>query len=176
MSASPFRPVEPLRPTLLQRLLGRSPPSNALVALIGRLRAADSPRDVSPSELEAISREHDLDIRTRFRAELEVLYRDYLLHCLTDRRLSHEELADLEHLRGLFGLDADAARNVQRTVTRQLYLKSVEEMLADGTVDPDEREFLRRLREDLSIPESIADNILDVKKRQMEAREKRRSR
>lgn len=173
---SPFRPVQPLRPTLLQRLLGRQPPANALAMLIARLRDADSPRDVSSDVVDAIGHSHGIDVRSMFRHELEGLYREYLLFCLTDRRLSHEELLDLEHLRSIFGLEPAAVEVVQRTVARQLYLKSVDDVLADGTVDPDEREFLRRLRQDLSIPESIADNILDVKRRQLEAREKKRRR
>lgn len=174
MMPAPFHDVEPLRPTILQRLLGRKPPANALAALIRRLRAADSPRAVSPAELDAIGRDHDVDLRHHFRHDLEGLYREYLLYCLTDRRLSVEELADLEHLRSLFGLDAATVETVQRNVARQLYLRSVDEVLADGTIDPQEREFLLRLRMDLSIPEFIAENILEVKRRQREAREKKR--
>jgi hypothetical protein len=176
MTPSPFHDVEPLRPTLLQRLLGRKPPANALVTLIRRLRAADSPRAVSPADMDAIGREHAVDLRRLFRPDLEGLYREYLVYCLTDSRLSTEELADLEHLRSLFGLDAGTVETVQRNVARQLYLGSVDEVLADGTVDPEEREFLRRLRTDLSIPEAVAENILEVKRRQREAREKRRRR
>jgi hypothetical protein len=174
MTPSPFHDIEPLRPTLLQRLLGRKPPANALATLIRRLRAASSPRAVSPSDVDAIGRDHGVNVRKLFRQELEGLYREYLLHCLTDRRLSTEELADLEHLRSLFGLDAETVETVQRNVARQLYLKSVDEVLADGTIDPEEREFLLRQRTDLSIPEAIAENILDVKRRQRAAREKRR--
>lgn len=176
MTPSPFNHVEPLRPTLLQRLLGRKPPENALATLIRRLRAADSPRAVSPADVDAIGRDYAVDLRRLFREDLESLYRDYLIHCLTDHRLSTEELADLEHLRSLFGLDAGIVEAVQRNVARQLYLKSVDEVLADGDVDAGEREFLRRLRTNLSIPDAIAENILDVKTQQKEAREKRRRR
>jgi hypothetical protein len=174
--SSPFHPVQPLRPTLLQRLLGRQPPANALALLIMRLRESESPRAVSSDVVDAIGRAHRVELRSMFRHELEGLYRDYLLFCLMDRRLSHEELSDLEHLRSIFGLDPAAVEVVQRNVARQLYLKSVDEVLADGTVDPEEREFLRRLRQDLSIPESIAENILEVKRQQLEAREKRKRR
>lgn len=171
---APFTPVEPLRPTLLQRLLGRKPAANALVTLIDRLCEVATPRAVSAAEVDAIGKDHGVDLRRLFHEDLEGLYREYLVYCLTDRRLSTDELADLEHLRVMFGLDQAAVETVQKNVARQLYLRSVDEVLADGTVDPDEREFLLRLRQDLSIPESIAENILDVKRRQMEAREKRR--
>jgi len=176
MPCPPFRHVEPLRRTLLQRLLGHEPPANALVALIDRLCDADSPGDVSPADVDAIGRDFRIDIRTRFRHELESLYRDYLLFCLTDRHLSYDELSNLEHLRTLFGLDSAAAQSIQRAVARHLYLQSVDDVLADGTIDPEEREFLFRLRENLAIPASIADNILDVKQRQRRAREERHGR
>jgi hypothetical protein len=124
--------------------------------------------------VDGICRDYGVNVRSLFRHELERLYREYLVYCLTDRRLSAEELADLEHLRSLFGLDAETVETVQRNVARQLYLKSVDEVLADGTIDPEEREFLLRQRTNLSIPEAIAENILDVKRRQREARERRR--
>lgn len=172
--ASPFRALQPVRPTLLQRLLGRQPAGNALVVLVERLRAADSPRDVTADDIATIGRYHGVEIPVLFHHQLQDLYRDYLMYCLTDRRLSEEELADLEHLRTLFGLDAATVQTIQRNVSRQIYLKSVDEVLADGTVDPAEREFLSRLQTDLSIPESIAENLLDVKRRQLQARERKR--
>jgi hypothetical protein len=170
---SPFHPVTRVRPTLLQRLFGRQPPANALVTLIDRLRTADSVQAVRDAELDALGREYRIDIRTTFHHDLTGLYREYLVYCLTDRHLSNDELADLEHLRSLFSLDAAAIDAVHRTVARQLYLKSVDEVLADGAVSSEERAFLQRLRKDLAIPEAIADNMLDVKRSQLEAKSRK---
>lgn len=171
-----FRPLPYVRPTLLQRLLGRRPAANALATLVDRLRSADSPRRVTPAEVEGIGRDFGVDIPKLFHHQLQDLYRDYLLFCLTDRRLSDDEVADLEHLRVLFDLDKPTVQTIQRNVSRRIYLKSVDEVLADGTVDPAEREFLHRLQTELSIPEAVADNLLDVKRRQMQARERKRKR
>jgi hypothetical protein len=43
-------------------------------------------------------------------------------------------------------------------------------VLADGTIDENERDFLRRLQDHLAIPESVAENIVDIKQRQQRVR------
>ena len=173
VAASPFSPLEPTKPTLAQRLLRRSPARNALIELHGMLRAASSPREVKAEAVARIERTYGVDIGASFRGELERSYREYMLFCLTDRRLSEEEVADLDHLRMLFRLDARTCEAIQRNVARQVYLRSVTDVLADGTIDAAEREFLHRLQEHLAIPESIADNILEVKEQQYRSRNRR---
>lgn len=170
MNPSPFSRREPIRPTLFQRLLRRQPPGNALVAVLHSFEVAASPADVSSARMEQIAAEYGVDPRIAFRSDLERMYREYLVHCLVDRRLSEDEVANLDHLRALFGLDANTCDAIHRNVARQIYLKSVAEVLADGTIDEDEREFLARLREQLAIPEAVAENIVDMKRRQYESR------
>jgi len=173
VAASPFSPLEPTKPTLAQRLLQRSPARNALIVLHGMLPAAASPREVKAEDVARIERTYGVDIGASFHGELERSYREYMLFCLTDRRLSEEEVADLDHLRMLFRLDARTCEAIQRNVARQVYLRSVTDVLADGTIDAAEREFLHRLQEHLAIPESIADNILEVKEQQYRSRNRR---
>lgn len=97
------------------------------------------------------------------------LYRDYLRYCLVDHHLSEEELTDLAYLAGVLGLDADVTSLVQRRLTRELYSASVDDVLADARIDADERRFLERMRDQLGIPRSIAENIESMKARQREA-------
>lgn len=137
------------------------------------LRVAATPREVKAEDVARIERMYGVDIGASFRGELERSYREYMLFCLTDRRLSSEEVADLDHLRMLFRLDARTCEAIQRNVARQVYLRSVSDVLADGTIDAAEREFLHRLQEHLAIPESIADNILEVKEQQYRSRNRR---
>jgi len=170
VNPSPFSRREPIRPTLVQRLLRREPPHNALVALLRSFEQADSPRDVTPARMESIAAEFGVDPRTAFRGDLERMYREYLVHCLVDRRLSEDEVGNLDHLRALFRLDATTCDAIHRNVARQIYLKSVAEVLTDGTIDEHEREFLGRLRDQLAIPEAVAENIVDMKRRQFRSR------
>jgi hypothetical protein len=48
----------------------------------------------------------------------------------------------------------------------------VSEVLADGTIDAREREFLAALRDQLGVPELIADNIEEMKARQYRSRQR----
>lgn len=168
MDASPFDRREPEPPSLLQRILGRSPPENALVELVNLL-AERSPSDFpGPDEVQAIGRRYGVKLTERFGEELEGLYRTFVLHCLEDRRLSTEESAAAGRLAEALGLSAPRCAVIQRQVARTVYLRSVEEVLADGEVDPGERAFLRELQRGLGISADDAENMLDVRRQQEE--------
>jgi Chloroplast envelope transporter len=170
VNPSPFSRPRPERRTLVQRLFRRTTSRNAIVDLIALFDAAGSPRDLTPADVAGIATRHGVNLQTGFRSDLERMYREFIVHCLMDRRLSADEIADIEHLRLLFGLDGATCDAIQRNVARQIYLKSVGEVLADGTIDEGERTFLAQLREQLAIPEAVAENIVEVKRRQYESR------
>lgn len=168
MDASPFDRREPEPPTLLQRILGRSPPENALVELVNLL-AGRAPSDFpGPDEVQAIGRRYGVTLAERFGEELEGLYRTFVLHCLEDRRFSEEEITAAGRLAEALGLSARRCAVIQRQVARTVYLRSVEEVLADGEVDPGERAFLKELQRSLGIPADQAENMLEVRRRQEE--------
>lgn len=158
------------RPRLVDRVLRRRPAAHAFIELNNLLAGASDPREVSEEHVEAICRSYGIDVRSTFAARCRNLYRDYLLWCLTDQRLSDEELACLAHLATLLRLDSTTTAAIHRTVTRTVYLRSVEDVLDDGEVDEEERLFLARLSEHLEIPAGMAENILEMRRRQLEVR------
>ena len=168
--AAPFQSLAPERPRLLERALRRQPAANAFVELNNLFASARDLREIDEGDVERIGRSYGLDVRGTFGARCQQLYRDYLLWCLTDRRLSAEELATLAHLATLLRLDAGTTAGIHRSVTRSVYLRTVEEVLADGDVSAAEREFLARLGQHLDIPEGGAENMLEVRRRQIERR------
>lgn len=166
---SPFVEKRAVRLTIVQRLMRRGSVDAALVA-VNNLFARAGVQAVHTADLDAIFvryRVADADRRTR---QLERFYREYLLYCFADRRLSEDELADLDHLRRILGLDEEIVDAIHRNVARQVYLRSVNEVLADGTIDARERAFLAMLRAQLGVPDSIASNIEDMKERQYRSR------
>jgi hypothetical protein len=169
MNGSPFANRQPLRRSLLDWILRRRPAANAWIEL-ANLLGRNGVQGVTQEDVARTSREYGFNIQIEFRRELENLYRDYLVFCLKDRHLSDQEIADLAWLASLFRLENGTRDAIQRTVARQLYFKSVSEVLADGTIDDQEREFLRKLQEQLAIPEGDAQNILAVRERQMQSR------
>ncbi|MGH7500611.1 MAG: hypothetical protein ACREL7_02525 [Longimicrobiales bacterium] len=168
---TPFTEKRAIRPTVVQRLLHRASVDGAIVEL-NNLLARCGVREVRAADIGAIFLRHRVRPTHLHPRHLERFYREYLLFCLADRRLSDDELADLEHLREILALDALAVDAIHRNVARQVYLRSVAEVLADGSIDVQERAFLSRLREQLGVPESIAENIEVMKERQYRNRNK----
>lgn len=175
MTPLPFRPTELRRPTLLHRLRGAGPPENALAELVNLLAESESVVEVAPARVEEIEARYELRLREAFPGETEALYRDFLLHCLSDRRLTEEELDAAGHLAVLLGLPAERSDLIQRQAARAIFLGSVEEVLSDGVVDPRERAFLEWLRQRLGIPEDAAENMLQLRERQRRERRGRSS-
>ena len=167
---APFRILLTKQTTFVRRLL-RRPSIDSAIADINNMLAGRALREVTATHIEHVLDTHHLrPLRTEHRQRLERFYRDYLLFCLTDRRLSDDEVADLDHLRSILGLSTSTVDVIHRTVARQVYLRSVAEVLADGTIDEREREFLHKLRDHLAIPEAIAENIEEMKERQRKSR------
>lgn len=166
----PFLTLRPPRPGLLDRVLRRRPAANAFIELNNLFAGAREPVEVSAGDIDAICLAYGIDVRGTFGARCQALYRDYLHWCLTDRRLSDAELVNLGHLATLLRLDATTTTAIHRSVTRTVYLRTVEEVLEDGAVSDDERAFLRRLGQQLDIPAGTAENMLDMRHRQIRNR------
>lgn len=164
-AATPFEIKPPTKTSFLQRLRHRKPVENAFVEVNNLLARVGRVRSVSQDQLEAIARNYDIDLNARFAGRLEKLYRDYLVFCLSDRRLTDEEVADLAHLQMILGLTSDCVDSIHRRVAREVYFRTIDEVLEDGTVDEQERAFLRQLRTHLSIPDEMAENMLEMKLR-----------
>jgi hypothetical protein len=167
--AAPFTKVE-VRTSWLDRLLPPKGADAAETAVRQLLGSAARIRDVPSHAVESTCVRHgvasvvDLGMR---RAEM---YGTYLRHCLDDHVLTDEELAELDHLQEILELPSSSIDLIHRRVARDVYARTVDDVLADDAVDPQERDFLRRLRQRLDIPEAVAENILDVKQRQRAAR------
>jgi hypothetical protein len=164
----PFLSLEPERPGLVDRLLRRKPAAHAFVELNNLFAATGDPRGITEDHVERICRGYGFDVRRTFAARCQKLYRDYLSWCLTDHHLSDDELANLAHLAALLRLDATTTTAIQHAVTRNIYLRSVEDALEDGVTSDAERAFLERLSEHLRIPPGTADNLFDMRRRQIE--------
>jgi hypothetical protein len=165
----PFVEKRAVRLTVVERVMRRGSVDAAIVA-INNLFAKSGVRTVRATDLDAVFTRYRVAGADRRARHLERFYREYLLFCFSDRRLSEDELADLDHLRAILGLDSEVVDAIHRNVARQVYLRSVNDVLADGAIDAREREFLATLRDQLGVPEAIADNIEEMKERQYRVR------
>lgn len=163
--ARPFTFVEPVRPSLSQRLLRRKPRENAPIEVNNLLAAAASVCDVTRADVDRICAEHRTTADGPLAGRFERMYRDYLTYCLEDRHLSAGELADLAHLRGILRIAPETVADIHEYVARSVYSRSVADVLDDGVIDAAEREFLGRLQQELALSGRAAYRIIESGKR-----------
>ncbi|HEX6309462.1 MAG TPA: NAD(P)-binding domain-containing protein [Longimicrobiales bacterium] len=162
----PFSELQPVRRTLMQRLLGRMPRENAAVGVNNLLARAAGVRSVSREEVEGICARHRTTLHGPLAGRFERLYRDYLTYCLEDRHLSGAELADLAHLQHVLRIAPETVAAIHEYVARAVYSRSVAQVLDDGVIDAAERDFLGRLQQELALSGRAAHRILESKLRQ----------
>lgn len=168
--SEPFR-TGSIRLRAVLKRIRRDPATGAFEDILAALSSASSVRDVTAGRVIMITRSWRVDLERDLRGRTIRFYRDFLRHCLEDHLLSKDELEDLSHLRRVLRLDPADVDLAHRRVAREIYSRSVDEVLEDATMDPDEREFLSQLRVTLGISRSIADNIEAVRKLQRNARD-----
>jgi flavin-binding protein dodecin len=137
----------------------RSKRVNVFEGIEDLLASAERVRAVGGKAVQGVCANFGVDLRHKYLSDRKHLYRRYLAHCLEDRELSEQENADLEHLRSLLHLAMDDVVAVHDEVAREVYGKAIQEVLADLKLDPEEEAFLRRLRGELQISETVAGQL-----------------
>ena len=137
--------------TSLQRVTGQQPKENAVVE-INNMFANRPVRTVSISDIEKVAESYKVNVFKKFQGPLIGLYRDYLIHCLSDKVLTNEEIKDLLHLKHALGLNDKIVSKIHSDASESIYKKSVDEAIADGRLDPGEEAFLDKCQWRMKIP------------------------
>jgi hypothetical protein len=166
---TPFQTLPLKSGTVMQRVLRRHPRENAWIEVNNLLASVPAVRQVRPEQIARIAEKYRMPLRGQFLGRLERFYRDYLIYCLADARLSAEELSDLAHLKRILRLDDRVVCAIHERVAMQVYAQTVDAVLADGRIDAVEREFLHTLQEHLAISRKTVERIMSAKRRQMDA-------
>ena len=162
---TPFRMRSLKDQSFLQRVTGQRPKENALIE-INNMFAKRPVRTVSISDIEKVAESYKFNVFKKFQGPLIGLYRDYLIHCLSDKVLTNEEIKDLLHLKHALGLNDKVVSKIHSEVSESVYSKSVDEAIADGRLDPDEEAFLDKLQQELKLPQEVAQRIYGTKARE----------
>lgn len=116
--------------------------------------------EVDPEQVAAVARSHGVDLGRRLRTARLGLYRRFFEQCLRDQTVSDEERRELAHLRRLLQLeDGDIAR-LHEEVAVAVYGDAVDRVLEDHRLDPEEEDFLRKLRDELVLSDELAERLL----------------
>ncbi len=166
---TPFERIPLQQPTILQRIMRRRPRENAWIEVNNLLAGVAEVRGIRPEQIARIAEHYRIPMRGEFCGRLERFYRDYLLFCLADRRISGEELSDLAHLKRILRLNDHVVCAIHEIVAKHVYAESVDAVLADGRIDPHEREFLHTLQDHLALSAQVAERIMEARKRKSDA-------
>lgn len=132
---------------------------SAIAEIEGLLADARRVTEVSVERVREVAGGGGLEGGLRLRTARGHLYRRYLEHCFLDGALSEEEHADLAHLRHILALDDGDVAAIHDEVARALYGQSVDRVLEDHRLDPEEAEFLGRLASELRLDPTIAQKL-----------------
>ena len=157
---APFSILPLQRKSLVQRVLRRDPPDNAWIEVNNLLATTPEVRAVRPEQVARIAEHYGVSLRGAFCARLEQLYREYLIFCLADHRLTSDEMADLAHLKRILRLHNRALAAVHEEVARSRYARKMDELLVDAGIHPEEREFLFSLQQCLAMPGRVAERSM----------------
>ncbi len=159
MMSSNVYQVRPLaQRSFFQKLFKQHPEENAVTEL-NNLLATKAISAITDADISAIEKNYSIRLIKEFKLNLEEFYAVYLHHCLADKVLSEQEMADLLHLKYLLRLDDKTIEKLHAMLGEMIYRQSFEAAVADGRLTPAENEFLNKLEVTLRLPKSLADKI-----------------
>ena len=158
----------PFTPTTLDADHGWDPLNDApVVALNNLLASAIQVVDVSRESVNALETEFQISFSTDYAERIGELYADFLAACLTDKHFTQDEVNAVWHLKWLFDISDERHTELYRRAATDLYLRSVDEVVSDFNVSPEERQFLAQLGEYLDLPADLRNLAFDTRAQMM---------
>lgn len=154
----PFTSRELIKPGFFHKLFNINPKYNAIIE-INNLLALKDIRSVYPDDIDKIASKYRFSIKKRYKKELCSFYKAYLKHCLSDKKLSQQELDDLKHIKHIFSLSDMDVQTVHNETTGDLYKEALKIALKDKRLNENEKAFLERLQKDILLPKQLAESI-----------------
>jgi hypothetical protein len=93
------------------------------------------------------------------REKFQEIFATVLRHFARDLQLDEAEFADLRRLKALFDLQDSDVADIERRVLDPYYESTLEKMLEDRRLSPEERDRLANLARGLRLPASVSDRI-----------------
>ena len=145
-------------PSFFQRLFKTEPKENAFVE-VNNLLATRPLKEIKLEEVAEISARYKVDLHDKFADRLKELYQRYMRKCFEDNVLNDEEVEELTHLRHLLCLQDYEVGQLHDNLGSEIYKKSYEEAIKEGTLEKSKEDFLDKLKSNLRLPDRIAEKI-----------------
>gem|GEM_PF-1516631 len=153
-----FKTVALKTQSFAQRIFRQQVEENAIISVNNLLSVRDF-QDISRNDISVIDAHYGTQVLSDFKLNLEEFYAVYLNHCLKDRRLDLQELAELRHLKQLFGLSDQAVDHLHQCIGGAVYQQTFAEAVADGRLTHEEKAFLHELEDTLCLPKKLSEKI-----------------
>ncbi len=167
--SGPFESRRDVSGGLGSRLLGRKARGAAGRDIEALLAGSPDISKVTGDRVAEIAAGHGVDL-SRLQSQCRDLYRRYLEYCLVDHALSDAEIDDLGHLRTILALPDAVSSEVHEEVACAVYGAAVDDVLSDHRLDPEEEQFLQRIRDDLDIDPAAANKAMEAGRRRARQR------
>jgi len=122
---------------------------------------------ISKDFIEGLNKKYGLNVTEIFSEELFEFYTNYFTKCLSDKLISEEEMKDIEKLKDILMIDNKKASKIEDEIRRYIFLKQVDEVVADGKIDNNERESLDKLANNLNLKGGEGDTLYTSKAKQI---------
>lgn len=159
--AEPFERRTPGARSALARIRGMRGRGGAIREIEDLLARAGRVCEVDPEQVAEIARRHGVDLQRRLRTARLGLYRRFFEQCLRDQTVSEDERRDMAHLRDLLHLDPADVHRIHEEVACTVYGDAIDRVLEDQKLDPEEQDFLRKLRDELALPDDLAERLMN---------------
>lgn len=143
---------------LFQRVFKKEPKENAFIEVINLL-ATKPIKEIKLDDIEEIEARYKVNLHTKFLDQLKGLYERYLKKCFEDEVLTDNEVEELNHIRNILVLKDNDISGLHDKLGGDIYRRKYDEAISKGTLEKSKEEFLDKLRENLRLPEQIANKI-----------------
>ena len=151
--------VKELRaPNFFQRLFSLKPKINALIE-INNLLATKPLEEIVVEDIEAIAARYNVNLHRKFSDKLKEIFQTYLAGCLSDNLLSDTELNELNKLKHLLVLTDSEVSEIQLKLTSEIYRKSFDQAISNGTFEKSTEEFIDKLQKNIRLSDDLAAKI-----------------
>jgi len=153
-----FKTVALKTQSFAQRIFRQQVEENAIIS-VNNLLTVRRFQDISRKDISLIDAYYGTQVLSDFKLNLEEFYAAYLNYCLKDRRLDLQELAELRHLKQLFGLSDQAVDHLHQRIGGVVYQQTFAEAVSDGKLTHEEKAFLHELEDTLCLPKTLSEKI-----------------
>ena len=156
-----FRAKKLKKATLTQKLLGKEPRENGFIKLNNLLAQQHNLQQLPQEEVDHILDRYDIQLRRKEDNEhTRKFYEQLLRSTLKHKQTNNTRLNELQHLKQLFNLSDKDLSLAHQNIIKTIFKQDVKPILSKKTKPiPTELQFLRKLKDQLLLPDELAKRI-----------------